>query len=67
MNERLDQIEFRIAFLEQANAQLSDVVYAQRQELEALRQQLVTLVSRLESDSAQPTQYTAEDEKPPHY
>jgi len=37
MNERLDQIEIKIAYLEQANAQLSDVVYRQRQEIEALR------------------------------
>ena len=67
MTDRLEQIEVRIAYLEQANAQLSDVVYQQRQELEALRAKLAALTERLESAQAQPTAYTPEDEKPPHY
>ncbi len=67
MSERLEQIEVKIAYLEQANAQLSDVVYQQRQEIESLRQRLVALTDRLESAQSPPTQYTAEDEKPPHY
>ena len=67
MTDRLEQIEVRIAYLEQANAQLSDVVYQQRQELEALREKLAALTERLESAQAQLTAYTPEDEKPPHY
>lgn len=65
MSTPIEQIEIRIAYLEQANTQLSDVVYQQRQELEALRAQLQELLGRL--DAAQPTAYSPEDEKPPHY
>jgi uncharacterized coiled-coil protein SlyX len=63
----IEQIEIKIAYLEQANAELSDVVYRQQQELEALRMQLAALLGRFEAAQSQPTTYTAEDEKPPHY
>jgi SlyX protein len=46
---------------------LSDVVYKQRRELEALRAQLSELLGRIEAGQAQATTYSAEDEKPPHY
>ena len=67
MSERLEQIEVKIAYLEQANAQLSDVVYRQRQEIEALRDKLAALSDRFESSQSASTPYTPEDEKPPHY
>jgi SlyX protein len=67
MNERLDQIEVRIAFLEQANTQLSDTVYRQEQELNTLRAQIGALLQKLETAQSQLTAWTAEDEKPPHY
>lgn len=67
MSDRLDQLEVKIAFLEQANAQLGDLVYAQRQEIEALKERLGVLVGRLEAAQSQTTAWTPEDEKPPHY
>lgn len=68
MDQRIEQLEFKLAFLEEATAQLSDVVYAQRQQLEALREQLAGLLSRVEAAQAQAAApYTPEDEKPPHY
>lgn len=67
MEDRLDQIEIKIAYLEQANAELSDVVYRQRQELEALRARLSVMAEGHEAAQAQPTTYSLEDEKPPHY
>jgi SlyX protein len=67
MNQRLEDIETKIAFLEQANTQLGDVVYRQQQELDSLRARLVALVERLETAQGSSTTYTAEDEKPPHY
>ena len=67
MSERLEQIEVKIAYLEQANAELSDVVYEQRREIQALQAKLAALIERLESAAAAPTAYTPEDEKPPHY
>jgi uncharacterized coiled-coil protein SlyX len=65
--DRLEQIEIRIAYLEQANAQLSDMVIQQRQELEALRARLATQLARIEAAQSQATVYTPEEEKPPHY
>lgn len=67
MNADLERIETRIAFLEQANAELSDVVYRQERELIALRAQLATLGTRLEAAQAPEQAWTAEQEKPPHY
>lgn len=67
MNERLDQLEIKIAYLEQANVELSDELIRQRHDVEALREQLLALTGRLEAAQAQPTGYTTDDEKPPHY
>jgi uncharacterized coiled-coil protein SlyX len=65
--ERLEQIEIRIAYLEQANTQLSDMVIQQRQELDTLRARLTTQLARIEAAQSQATVYTPEEEKPPHY
>jgi SlyX protein len=67
MNQRLDQLEIKIAYLEQANAELSDELFKLRQETAAVREQLSVLTGKLEAAQSQPTQYTAEEEKPPHY
>lgn len=67
MTDRLDQIEVRMAFLEQANTELSDTVYKQQQELKSLRAQLQSLLQRIEAEQAQTTTWTPQDEKPPHY
>lgn len=63
----LEGIELKIAFLERANTELSDVVYRQQQEIQALRAQLAALASRLDSARPAQTEYTAEQERPPHY
>ncbi|MEO8314302.1 MAG: SlyX family protein [Pseudomonadota bacterium] len=67
MTDRLDQIEVRITYLEQANTQLSDTVYSQQQELKALRARMDSLLQRMEAEQAQTTTWTPQDEKPPHY
>jgi SlyX protein len=67
MEARIEQLEIKVAYLEQANAQLSDELYRQRQHFEALRVQLEALSGRFEAAQAAPTAYTAEQEKPPHY
>ena len=67
MNTSLEQIEIKIAYLERANAELSDVVYRQQQELEALRLRVAQLAGRFEAAQELPTTYSAEEEKPPHY
>jgi SlyX protein len=66
--EALEQLETKIAFLEHANAELSDVVTRQQRDIDALRDQMAALAARIqalrESDA---TPRTAEDERPPHY
>jgi uncharacterized coiled-coil protein SlyX len=63
----LEQIETKIAFLERANAELSDVVFRQHREIEALRARINALVERFEAaQSAEPAR-TPEEERPPHY
>jgi SlyX protein len=65
--ETLEQIETKIAFLERANAELSDVVYRQQREIEELRTRIMGLAARLEAVQADVRPYTLEEEKPPHY
>jgi uncharacterized coiled-coil protein SlyX len=65
--ETLEKIEIKIAFLERANAELSDVVFRQHHEIEALRVQLKALSERLNSVRSEQAVLSAEDERPPHY
>jgi len=65
--ENLERIELKIAFLEHANSELSDVVYRQQQEIESLRAQLAALIARFDTTQAEQTAYTPEQERPPHY
>jgi uncharacterized coiled-coil protein SlyX len=67
MDPRLEQLEMKVAFLEQANAELSDELFRQRREVEELRERIATLTGRLETAQSQPTAYTPEQERPPHY
>jgi SlyX protein len=60
-------LELKIAYLERANSELSDVLYRQQQELDLLKQQFRDLVGRFEALKSEPTPYTAEQERPPHY
>jgi len=68
MNEAvLERIELKIAYLEKANTELSDVVYRQQQQLDGLEQRLALLASQLEEVKHRPREYTLEEERPPHY
>jgi SlyX protein len=60
-------LELKIAYLERANAELSDVLYRQQQELDLLKRQFQDLVNRFDSLKSEPDQYSAEQERPPHY
>ena len=62
--ERMVEIESKIAHQEHAHEQLNEVVYDQQKQIEALRKQLVQLKQRLEDrDNQEPI----EDAPPPHY
>lgn len=68
MNEDIvERIELRIAYLERANNDLSEVVYRQQQEIDALRAELAVLGGKLEGALTEQTVYTPEQERPPHY
>ena len=63
----LEQIETKIAFLEHANVELSDVVFRQQREIETLRAQIAGLAARIDAAQSETTVRTPEDERPPHY
>ena len=65
--ETIERIELKIAYLERANNDLSEVVYRQQQQLDALRAQLTVLTGKMEMALSDQTAYTAEQERPPHY
>jgi SlyX protein len=66
MNERIETLEFKVAHLERALQELSDVLYRQQRELDTLRdrnQQLIEQVQQLEDRAGDPNAV----EIPPHY
>ena len=66
MSDRIDALEFKVAHLERALQELSDVLYRQQRELDALRdrnQQLVEQVQQLEDRGGDQSRV----EIPPHY
>ncbi|HKE95899.1 MAG TPA: SlyX family protein [Povalibacter sp.] len=67
MNETIERLELKLAYLERANQELSDVVYRQQQDIDGLRAQIKELLSRIEALREEPTKYSAEQERPPHY
>jgi SlyX protein len=66
-DESLEQVQSKIAHLEHAVAELSDVVFRQHTEIGALEVQLRALRERLDSVRSDETARTAEQERPPHY
>ena len=66
-SEEIERIETKIAFLESANVELSDVVYRQQQEIAALRARLDALAQRIDAAQSPYPQRTPEEERPPHY
>jgi len=62
-----ESIELKIAFLERANGELSDVVYRQQQELTAIKEQLLLLTDRWEAMKLEMEAYSPDNERPPHY
>lgn len=65
--QTLEQLETKIAFLERANAELSDVVFRQHQDIESLRAQVAGLAARIDAAQSEATVRTPEEERPPHY
>ena len=66
-DESLEQIQSKIAYLERATAELSDVVFRQHKELRTLEQQLLAIKERLGSAPFDDQAHAPEQERPPHY
>jgi len=70
-NKRIDDLEAKIAFLEDALEKISDEFFLQQKELISLRDQQSKLVSQIRSlsESSRSEEYSqsTNDEKPPHY
>jgi len=67
MTDAIERLEVKIAYLESANSELSDVVFRQQKEIDALRDRLTMLTTRIEELRSKATDWTPEEEKPPHY
>jgi uncharacterized coiled-coil protein SlyX len=66
VNATTELIESKIAFLEQATSELSEVIVRQQQEIRGLEAKVSRLSDLLESIKEAPSS-SADSEKPPHY
>jgi uncharacterized coiled-coil protein SlyX len=68
--QAIEQLETKIAFLDHANAVLSDIVSRQQRDIDTLRDRLTALAAIVQASreiEADVSQRTADDERPPHY
>jgi SlyX protein len=65
-DEALERVQSKIAYLERAVAEISDVVFRQHREIQALEAQLKAVTERLAGAQADELR-TLEQERPPHY
>jgi SlyX protein len=66
-DETLEQIQTKIAFLERASAELSDVLFRQQKEIQTLEAKLKAVSDRLNSVQSDENPRSLEQERPPHY
>ncbi len=66
-DDGLEIIQTKIAFLEHANASLSEVVYRQQRQIDALVAQVAALAHRLRAAQGEERARSLEEERPPHY
>jgi uncharacterized coiled-coil protein SlyX len=66
-DETLEQIQTKIAFLERAASELSDVVFRQHKEIQALQVKLKAVSDRLNGIQSEESPRSPDQERPPHY
>jgi uncharacterized coiled-coil protein SlyX len=66
-DETLEQIQTKIAFLERAASELSDVVFRQHKEIQALQAKLKAVSDRLNGVQSDESPRPPDQERPPHY
>jgi uncharacterized coiled-coil protein SlyX len=68
MNDNpLELVQTKIAYLERAAAELSDVVFRQHLEIQALEAKLKALSDRLNGAISDESTRPPDQERPPHY
>jgi SlyX protein len=67
VDNTLEQIQTKIAYLERANTDLSDVVFRLQQEIQALERKLKNISERVHAAQSADGERPPEDERPPHY
>lgn len=67
MQDRLTEIEIKIAHMEQSLSDLSDVLYRQQSLLDRLEQRFDELRQGIEAATDDRGDNNRADEKPPHY
>ena len=68
MTKSVEELEIKVAFLEDALAKLSDEFYIQQRDLENLKAQQIALIDKVNNSSGDDTQRgEILDERPPHY
>jgi uncharacterized coiled-coil protein SlyX len=66
-DETLELLQTKIAYLERASAELSDVLFRQHQEIQALNAKLKAITDRLSGAQSDDGPRLPEQERPPHY
>ncbi len=66
-DESLEEIHLKLAFLERANTELSDVVFRQQREIQILTARIKEVSERLSAGQGGGEEPSPEDERPPHY
>lgn len=64
LEERLNELESKVSYLELANQQMSDLIYAQQKQFDVHMQQVTAQLERLDNDNPATSLL---DEVPPHY
>ena len=68
MSKVIEDLEVKVAFLEDALSKLSDEHYKQQKDLEMLKNQQSLLLERINrQDSSAEVPASVDDERPPHY
>lgn len=68
MTKSVEELEIKVAFLEDALAKLSDEFYLQQRDLENLKTQQIALIDKVNNTSSDQSDHgEILDERPPHY
>ena len=68
MSNNSQELEVKVAFLEESLSQLSDEFYRQQKELDVLKSNYTSVINKLRSlQDSDSSSTEVLDEKPPHY